>query len=107
MSYLYIRGCDETQKIIETSLTPVHLGNDRKDDDDGTNNIMKNVVDAHTTRNKKKQYSHRQVNQNDKGLLMDSGSSIMIVNSTKLVGNGSNPHDWMFEFRKQRSIEIN
>ena len=55
MPYLYIWGCDVTQKMLETLLTPVHLGNDGKDDDDGTNNKIKNDVDAHTTGNKKKQ----------------------------------------------------
>ena len=76
---------------------PVHLGNDGKDDDNGTNNKMKNVVDAHTTVNKKKQYSHGQVNRNSKGLLMDSGSSIMIVNNPELVRKGCHPHDWMLK----------
>ena len=68
---------------------------------------MKNVLDAHTTGNKKKQYSYGQVNQNSKGLLMDSGSLIMIVNNPELVGKGCHLHDWMLKYRKHRSAIIN
>ena len=38
MSYLYIKGCKKTQKTWETLRTQVNLGNDRKDDDYGTDN---------------------------------------------------------------------
>ena len=61
MQYIYIWGYDETQKTLERLPTPVHLGNDGKDDEDGTKNKMKNVMDAHTTGNNKKHYSHGQV----------------------------------------------
>ena len=78
--------------MLETLPTQVHLGNDRKDDDDDDG--IENVVNAYTTGNKKRQqYSHRQVNQNGKWLLKDSGSLIMIV-------NGCHPHDWIFKIRK-------
>ena len=47
MPYLYICGCDETQKIIEKLPTTVHLVNDGKDDDNGDTYEV-NVTDAHT-----------------------------------------------------------
>ena len=55
--------------MLETLPSPVHLVNDIKDDDNGTNNKVKNVVDAHNTGNKKKHYNHGQVNQIVKGYL--------------------------------------
>lgn len=64
------------------------------------------LIYAHITENKIKQYSHRQFNQNSKGLLMDSGSLIMIVNNPKLLGKSYHPHDLMFKYEKPRSEEL-
>ena len=36
--YLYIQGCDETQKMLEKFKTQIDLGIDRQDEDDGTDN---------------------------------------------------------------------
>ena len=76
--------------------TQSDLGNDGKDNDNGTNQKMENFVCKHTTENKNKQYSHGQVNQNSTGLLMDSGSLIMIVNNPKLLRKSLHPYDWTF-----------
>lgn len=77
--------------------TQLDLGNDRKDDDDGSNNKRDNLVNEHTTENKNKKYSQGQVHQTSNRLLMNSGSSIMIAINPKLLGKSCHPHDWTFD----------
>ena len=42
--YLYIQGCDETQKMLEKFKTQIDLGIDGQDEDDGTDNIQRRTV---------------------------------------------------------------
>ena len=42
-SFLYIRCCSNI-KILETLASQFNLGNDRKYDDNGTNNNKKNIL---------------------------------------------------------------
>ena len=92
--------------MLETLQTQVSLGNDRKDDNNSTNNKIENIVLEHTIYNKNKQYSNGQVHQNSNRPLMDNGSKIMIVNNPKLLGKSYHLHYWAFEYRKPRSVEL-
>ena len=106
MPYIYIKGCNETQKMRETLRTQVDLDNDGIDDDNGTNNKRNNLMCAHTTENENKQYSHRQVHCSSNGLLMDSECLIIILNNHKRLGKSYYPHDWTFDYRIPRDKEL-
>ena len=47
MPYLYIWGCDDTQKTLEVLPAQVDLGNGGKDEDGTDNNKRENIVHAH------------------------------------------------------------